>query len=117
MARVKRNANALKKRRTVLRVARGYRGARSRVYKKAKEQLLHSFNYAFRDRKARKSDFRKLWITRINAAVRENDFTYNRFMQGLKRANVQLDRRMLAEIAVSDQESFTELVSIAKNAL
>ena len=88
MARVKRAINAQKKRRTTLEAASGYRGQRSRLYRKAKEQLLHSGNYAFRDRRARKGDFRQLWITRINAAARANGMTYNRFVQGLKAAGV-----------------------------
>jgi large subunit ribosomal protein L20 len=117
MARVKRNANALKKRRSILRAARGYRGARSRLYRRAKEQVLHSGVYAYRDRKARKGDFRSLWIQRINAAVRENGMTYNRFIQGLKLAGIELDRRMLAEIAVNDYDSFVKIVEAAKKAL
>ena len=100
MARVKRAVNAHKKRRVVLERASGYRGQRSRLYRKAKEQLLHSFNYNFRDRKARKGDFRKLWIQRINAAVRAEGITYNRFIQGLRLAGIELDRRALAEIAL-----------------
>ena len=98
MARVKRAVNAHKKRRVVLERASGYRGQRSRLYRKAKEQLLHSFNYNFRDRKARKGDFRKLWIQRINAAVRAEGITYNRFIQGLHLAGIELDRRALAEL-------------------
>lgn len=117
MARVKRAVNAQKKRRTVLDRASGYRGQRSRLYRKAKEQLLHSFVYNYQHRKKRKGDFRRLWIQRINAAARANGMTYNRFMQGLKLAEVQVDRRMLAEIAVSDAAAFTALVSVAKDAL
>ncbi len=117
MARVKRAVNAQKKRRTTLERASGYRGQRSRLYRKAKEQVQHSLVYAYRDRRARKGDFRKLWIQRINAAARANDLTYNRFIQGLKAANVDVDRRMLAEIAVSDPAAFTQLVGIAKAAL
>ncbi|MDR3116696.1 MAG: 50S ribosomal protein L20 [Bifidobacteriaceae bacterium] len=115
MARVKRAVGAHKKRRVVLERAKGYRGARSRLYKSAKEQLLHSFNYSFRDRRARKGDFRRLWITRINAAARNNGITYNRFMEGLKKAGVDLDRRVLADIAVYDAKTFTELAKHAKN--
>jgi large subunit ribosomal protein L20 len=114
---VKRAVNAHKKRRTTLERAAGYRGQRSRLYRKAKEQVTHSLVYSYRDRKARKGDFRKLWIQRINAASRANDLTYNRFIQGLKAANVDVDRRMLAEIAVSDPAAFTQLVGIAKAAL
>jgi large subunit ribosomal protein L20 len=117
VARVKRAVNAQKKRRTVLDRASGYRGQRSRLYRKAKEQVQHSLVYAYRDRRARKGDFRKLWIQRINAAARANDLTYNRFIQGLKAANVDVDRRMLAEIAVSDPAAFAQLVGIAKAAL
>lgn len=114
MARVKRAVNAQKKRRTILEHASGYRGQRSRLYRKAKEQVLHSLNYAYRDRRARKSDFRKLWIARINAAARAHGVTYNRFIQGLKNAEVEVDRRMLAELAVNDEAAFAALVEIAR---
>ncbi|MBO3142366.1 50S ribosomal protein L20 [Dermatophilus congolensis] len=114
MARVKRAVNAHKKRRTTLERASGYRGQRSRLYRKAKEQVTHSFVYSYRDRRARKGDFRRLWIQRINAAARANGMTYNRFIQGLKAAEVDVDRRMLAELAVSDPAAFTALVEIAK---
>ena len=117
MARVKRAVNAHKKRREVLEQASGYRGQRSRLYRKAKEQVTHSLVYAYNDRKDRKGDFRRLWIQRINAAVRARGMTYNRFIQGLKAADVQVDRRMLAEIAVSDPAAFTALVDIARAAL
>lgn len=117
MARVKRSVNAKKKRREILNEASGYRGQRSRLYRKAKEQVLHSETYAFRDRKARKGDFRRLWIQRINAAVRADGLTYNRFIQGLKIAEVEVDRRMLAELAVSDPAAFSALVEVAKRAL
>lgn len=117
MARVKRAVNAHKKRRTVLERASGYRGQRSRLYRKAKEQLLHSFNYNFRDRKVRKGDFRKLWITRINVAVRAEGMTYNRFIQGLHLAGIELDRRALADIAVNDHDTFVSIVKEAKKAL
>ncbi|MCU1587669.1 MAG: ribosomal protein [Frankiales bacterium] len=117
MARVKRAVNAQKKRREVLEKASGYRGQRSRLYRKAKEQLLHSATYEYRDRKKRKGDFRKLWITRINAAARQNDMTYNRLMQGLKLAGVEVDRKVLAELAVNDAPAFTALVEVAKAAL
>src|SRR3954462_10209381 len=98
MARVKRAVNAQKKRRSVLEQASGYRGQRSRLYRKAQEQMLHSLNYAYPDRRARKGDFRQLWITRINAAARANGMTYNRFIQGLKIAGVEVDRKVLSEI-------------------
>ena len=117
MARVKRAVNAHKKRRTVLDQASGYRGQRSRLYRKAKEQTLHSNVYAYRDRKKRKGDFRKLWITRINAASRSHGLTYNRFIQGLKAAGVEVDRKNLAELAVSDPTAFAALVDTAKAAL
>jgi large subunit ribosomal protein L20 len=117
VARVKRAVNAHKKRRSTLEAASGYRGQRSRLYRKAKEQLLHSATYSYRDRKARKGDFRRLWITRINAAARANDITYNRLIQGLKVAGVEVDRKNLAEIAVSDPAAFTALVDVARAAL
>ena len=117
MARVKRAVNAQKKRRAILEQAKGYRGQRSRLYRKAKEQQLHSLTYAYRDRRARKGDFRKLWIARINAAARANDITYNRFVQGLKAAGVEVDRKNLAELAVSDPQAFAGLVAVAKAAL
>ena len=117
MARVKRAVNAQKKRRSTLELASGYRGQRSRLYRKAKEQMLHSLNYAYRDRRARKGDFRQLWITRINAAARANGMTYNRLIQGLKAAGVEVDRKILAELAVSDAEAFAGLVAVAKAAL
>jgi large subunit ribosomal protein L20 len=114
VARVKRAVNAQKKRRTTLEAASGYRGQRSRLYRKAKEQLLHSMQYAYRDRRARKGDFRQLWITRINAAARRNGMTYNRLIQGLRLAEIEVDRKNLAELAVSDATAFTALVEIAK---
>jgi large subunit ribosomal protein L20 len=117
MARVKRAVNAHKKRRTILKASKGYRGQRSRLYRKAKEQQLHSLNYAYRDRRARKGEFRKLWISRINAAARANDITYNRLIQGLKAAGVDVDRKNLSEIAISDPAAFTALVGVAKAAL
>lgn len=117
MARVKRAVNAHKKRRSTLEKARGYRGQRSRLYRKAKEQVTHSMTYNYRDRKARKGDFRRLWIQRINAAVRAEGMTYNRFIQGLKVAEVQVDRRMLAELAVNDPAAFAKLVELAKASL
>ena len=117
MARVKRAVNAHKKRRVVLERASGYRGQRSRLYRKAKEQMLHSLNYAYRDRRARKGDFRSLWIQRINAAARANGMTYNRFIQGLKAANVEIDRKNLAELAVSEPAAFAALVEIARAAV
>ena len=117
MARVKRAVNAQKKRRTVLEQASGYRGQRSRLYRKAKEQVTHSLGYSYRDRRAKKGDFRRLWIQRINAGARANGMTYNRFIQGLKAAGVEVDRRMLAELAVNDSATFAHLVKVAKDAL
>ncbi|PRY42207.1 50S ribosomal protein L20 [Umezawaea tangerina] len=117
MARVKRAVNAHKKRRTTLELASGYRGQRSRLYRKAKEQVLHSLSYAYRDRRARKGDFRKLWIQRINAAVRANGMTYNRFIQGLRLAEIEVDRKILAELAVSDPAAFAAIVELAKLAM
>ncbi len=114
MARVKRAVNAHKKRRVVLERASGYRGQRSRLYRKAKEQMLHSLNYAYRDRRARKGDFRSLWIQRINAAARSHGMTYNRFIQGLKAAGVEVDRKNLAELAVSEPAAFAALVELAR---
>ena len=117
MARVKRAVNAQKKRRVVLERASGYRGQRSRLYRKAKEQLLHSATYSYRDRRARKGDFRRLWIQRINAAARLHGMTYNRLIQGLKTAGVEVDRKNLAELAVSDDAAFAVLVEVARKAL
>ena len=117
MARVKRSVNAQKKRREVLERASGYRGQRSRLYRKAKEQVTHSMVYAYADRRTRKGDFRRLWIQRINAAARAKGMTYNRFIQGLKAADVEVDRRMLAEMAVNDPDAFAALVDVAKGAL
>jgi len=117
VARVKRALNAQKKRRTTLERASGYRGQRSRLYRKAKEQVTHSLVYSYRDRKVRKGDFRKLWIQRINAAARAEGMTYNRFIQGLNLAEVSVDRRMLAELAVNDTAAFNKLVAVAKAAL
>ena len=117
MARVKRSVNAKKKRREVLESAKGYRGQRSRLYRKAKEQMLRSKTYEFRDRRARKGQFRRLWIQRINAAARANGMTYNRFIQGLALAGIEVDRKNLAELAVTDAAAFTALVEAAKAAL
>ena len=114
MARVKRAVNAQKKRRTTLERASGYRGQRSRLYRKAKEQVTHSLVYSYNDRKKRKGDFRKLWIQRINAGARANGLTYNRFIQGLKAAGVEVDRKILADLAVNDVPAFVALVETAK---
>jgi large subunit ribosomal protein L20 len=117
VARVKRAVNAHKKRRVILERASGYRGQRSRLYRKAKEQVTHSLVYNFNDRKKRKGDFRQLWIQRINAAARANGMTYNRFEQGLKAAGVEIDRKMLADLAVNDAAAFAVLVEVAQKAL
>jgi large subunit ribosomal protein L20 len=114
MARVKRAVNAHKKRREVLDQASGYRGQRSRLYRKAKEQMGHSLGYAYRDRRARKGDFRRLWIIRINAAARAHGLTYNRFIQGLREAGIEVDRKILADLAVNDEAAFASLVATAK---
>jgi large subunit ribosomal protein L20 len=109
--------NAHKKRRTTLELASGYRGQRSRLYRKAKEQVLHSLGYAYRDRRARKGDFRKLWIQRINAGVRANGMTYNRFIQGLRLAEIEVDRKILSDLAISDPAAFAAIVELAKAAM
>ena len=117
MARVKRAVHGKKHRRTVLERAQGYYGNKSRSYRAANEQVMLSLAYAYRDRRARKGDFRQLWIQRINAAARANGMTYNRFVQGLKAAGVEVDRRMLADLAVQDAAAFTALVEVARKAL
>jgi large subunit ribosomal protein L20 len=117
VARVKRAVNAQKKRRTTLERARGYRGQRSRLYRKAKEQVTHSLVYNYNDRRKNKGNFRKLWIQRINAAARAQGLTYNRFIQGLGLAGIEVDRKILAELAVNDIVAFTAIVDAAKAAL
>jgi large subunit ribosomal protein L20 len=117
MARVKRAVNAQKKRRVVLERASGYRGQRSRLYRKAKEQVTHSLVYSYNDRRKNKGNFRRLWIQRINAAARAQGLTYNRLIQGLKAAGVEVDRRVLADMAVNDVAAFNALVQVAKAAL
>ena len=117
MARVKNAVNAHKKRRTILERASGYRGQRSRLYRMAKQQQLHSLVYAFNDRKDKKGNFRRLWIQRINAAARANGMTYNRFIQGLNLAGIEVDRRILADLAVNEPKTFASLVASAKAAL
>ena len=116
MARVKRAVNAHKKRRSTLEAASGYRGQRSRLYRKAKEQLLHSATYQYRDRKQRKGDFRQLWITRINAACRLNGVSYSRFIAGLRSAGIEVDRKILADLAVQEPAAFATLVKAAGEA-
>ena len=115
MARVKNGAVTKARHKKVLKAAKGYFGSKHRLYKTAKEQLMHSGQYAFRDRKQKKRDFRKLWITRINAACRQNDISYSRFIEGLTKAGVEINRKMLSEIAINDPKSFTELVKTAKD--
>ena len=117
MPRVKRAVNAHKQRRTVLGRAKGYYGAKSRTYTKAKEQVQHSLQYQYRDRRNKKREIRSLWITRINAAARMNGMSYSVFMNGLNKAGVVLDRKVLADMAVSDPAAFAKLVEVAKKAL
>ena len=117
MTRVKRGAVAKNRRRKVLKRAKGYFGSKHRLYKTAQEQLFHSGAYSFNDRKKRANDFRKLWITRINAACRSNDIVYSKFINGLKKANVEINRKMLSELAIFAPEEFTKLVKLAKDAL
>ena len=115
MARVKNGAVTKARHKKVLKAAKGYFGSKHRLYKSAKEQLMHSGQYAFRDRKQKKRDFRKLWITRINAACRLNDISYSRFIEGLNKAGVEVNRKMLSEIAINDPKTFSELVKVAKD--
>ena len=115
MARVKNGAVTKARHKKVLKQATGYFGSKHRLYKTAKEQLMHSGQYAFRDRKQKKRDFRKLWITRINAACRENEISYSRFIEGLNKAGVEVNRKMLSEIAINDPKAFSELVKVAKD--
>jgi large subunit ribosomal protein L20 len=116
MARVKRSIHAKKKRREVLEHAKGYTGSRRTRYRAAKEQLVHSGAYAYRDRRDRKGQFRRLWITRMNAACRANDISYSRFVHGLRAAGVEIDRKVLADLAVTDPSAFSQLVEAAKAA-
>ena len=117
MPRVKRSIHARKKRRTVLNRAKGYYGAKSRSYRAAKEQVQHSLQYQYRDRRNKKREIRRLWITRINAAARINGLSYSVFMNGLKKAGVELDRKVLADMAVNDPAAFAAIVEVAKKAL
>ena len=116
MARVKRAVHGKKHRRAVLEQAQGYYGNKSRSFRAANEQLMHSGNYAFRDRRARKGDFRQLWIQRINAAARQNGMSYSRLINGLKVAEVEVDRKVLADLAVRDEAAFAALVKVAEGA-
>ncbi len=117
MARVKGGTIHRARRKKVMKQAKGYFGSKHRLYKSAKEQVMHSGAYAYRDRRQKKRDFRKLWITRINAACRENEISYSKFMNGLKLAGVTVNRKMLSEVAIDNPETFTSLVEIAKSAL
>lgn len=117
MPRVKRGVHGRKKRRAVLEEAKGYSGARSRRFRVAREQLLHSGQYAYRDRRARKRDFRRLWITRIGAAARQHGMTYSSFIRGLRLAEVDLDRKILADMAATDPKGFAGLVEVARQGL
>ena len=117
MPRVKRSVSAKKKRRVVLARAKGYYGAKSRSYRAAKEQVQHSLQYAYRDRRNKKREIRRLWITRINAAARINGLSYSVFMNGLKKAGVVLDRKILADMAINDAPAFAALTDVAKKAL
>ena len=117
MARIKRSVNARKKRRTTLNRAKGYYGAKSRSYRNAKQQVMKSLQYQYRDRRTKKREIRRLWITRINAAARLNGMSYSTFMNGLKKAGVVLDRKVLSDMAINDAEAFAALVEIAKKAL
>ena len=117
MTRIKRGTIKNKRHKKVLKEASGYRGSRSRTFKSAKQQLLKSLSYAYRDRKNNKRNFRRLWITRINAAARINGLSYNEFINGLKKASVEINRKMLSEIAVSDPDAFKQLTEVAKKEL
>jgi large subunit ribosomal protein L20 len=117
MARVKRAVHAKKHHRAILEQAQGYYGNKSRSFRAANEQVMHSLQYAYRDRRARKGEFRRLWIVRINAACRENDISYSRFVAGLKAAEIEVDRKILADLAVRDAAAFGALVSAAREAL
>ena len=115
--RIKRSVNALKKRRKILKLAKGYRASKSTLYRVARQQVMKSGQYAYVGRRLKKRDFRKLWIARINAAARQNDITYSRLMDGLKKANIEINRKTLSEMAINDAKAFTALVEVAKKAL
>ncbi|MFW5980106.1 MAG: 50S ribosomal protein L20 [Bacillota bacterium] len=117
MPRVKRGNKARKRRKKVLKLAKGYFGAKSKLYRPANQAVMKSLDYAYRDRRNKKRNFRRLWITRINAAARKEGLSYSRFINGLKKANIEIDRKMLAEMAVNDEEAFKRLVEIAKDEL
>ncbi len=117
MSRTRHAVASRNRRKKIMKMAKGYRGARSRQYKVAKEQVMHSLQYAYRDRRVRKGDFRRLWIARINAAARINGLSYNRFIYGLKQAGVEVDRKVLADLAVREPEAFKQLADLAKQEL
>lgn len=117
MPRVKKGVTAHRRHKKILKLAKGYRGARHRLFKKANESVMHSLSYAHRDRRAKKRDFRKLWIARINAAARINDISYSQFMNGLHKAGISINRKMLADLAINDMSAFAQLVSAAKQQL
>ncbi|RJP31774.1 MAG: 50S ribosomal protein L20 [Actinobacteria bacterium] len=117
MSRTRHSVARKKRKKKIMRMAKGYRGARSRSYRSANEQVMHSLQYAYRDRRTKKRDFRRLWIARINAAARQNGLSYSRFIQGLRLAEIDVNRKILAEMAVSDPASFSELVKKAKDNL
>ncbi|MGM0471437.1 MAG: 50S ribosomal protein L20 [Bacillota bacterium] len=114
MPRVKRGNKRRKKRKRILKLAKGYFGTKSKLYRPAKQQVMKSLNYAYRDRKQKKRNFRRLWITRINAAARQHDLSYSKFIHGLREADIDINRKMLAELAVNDEEAFADLVAVAK---
>ncbi len=114
MPRVKRGSKARKRRKKVLKNAKGFFGSRSKLFRPAKQAVMKSLDYAYRDRRRRKRDFRRLWITRINAAARQEGLSYSRFINGLKQADVEIDRKIMADLAVNDKEAFAELVDLAK---
>lgn len=115
MARIKRGVTARRRHKKVLKLAKGYRGARSKIFRVANQAVMKALMYSYEHRRMRKRDFRKLWIARINAAARQNGMSYNRFINGLKKAGIEINRKMLAELAVNDAKAFGELVNLAKN--
>ncbi len=117
MPRVKRGTKARKRRKKILKMAKGYFGAKSKLFRPANQQVMKSLHYAYRDRRNKKRNFRRLWITRINAAARKNGISYSKFIHGLKEADIDIDRKMLAEMAVNDETTFSELVETAKEEL
>ncbi len=117
MPRVKRGVNVKRRHKKILKMAKGYRGSNSKIFKIANQQVMKSLAYAYRDRRARKRDFRRLWITRINAAARQNGMSYSTMVNGLKKAGVEINRKMLAELAFSDAQAFSQLVKVAKEQL